>query len=437
VPEGEPDIEPQAEVEAEDAERPGRPGQKCPKCGAAISDAGTWVTWCEICEWNLQISMPEPPKRLIARHEHQLVLRAAARTHRELLAGNGHRPQVNAAGLMLFALSVSLLACVPLLGAGVLWLAIMGGGFWRWPEVLFGALLFWLVVPRPTRMRDNVVVLARSAAPELWRLVDEVAAGLGTRSPDLLGVDTDYNAYVVEVGWRRRRLLVIGLSLWSAEEPQERVATLGHELSHLKHRDTGRGLLNQAGLRVLTQTIDVLLPDAMDSHQNTYAEIALLNAMSTGLRRLLALPLIGLYLLAVRLNAHQRQRAEYLADLASVRLAGREAAAMSLHRLLAVTGVGARLSAAVRRGEDPWATLDATVAPPERELRRLLLASERRGHSVDSSHPPTHLRVSLVRSRPDADGEIQLDNDRTARMAEELGPVRARLRRQLRDDLLE
>jgi hypothetical protein len=73
---------------------------------------------------------------------------------------------------------VLLLACVPLLGFGVLRLALTGSGFWRWPEVLLGALLFWLLLPRPIRMPDGVVVLSRSAVPELWRLVDAVATGL-------------------------------------------------------------------------------------------------------------------------------------------------------------------------------------------------------------------------------------------------------------------
>jgi Zn-dependent protease with chaperone function len=402
-----------------------------------VPDGGAWVTWCEACEWNLQIAMPEPPKGLLARREHQLIAGAAARMHDDLIADASPRRRMTAASLCLLALAVGILGCVLLLALGVLWVALAGGGFWRWPAVLVGGLLLWLLIPRPARVRKDVVLLARADAPELWRLVDAVAAGLGTEPPDLLGVNTDYNAYVVQVGWRRRRMLVFGLALWSCELPQERVATLGHELGHLRHHDTRRRLVTGAGRRVLHKVITVLLPNAFDRWALTDDGMALVNFLSDGLRRLVALPLVGVFLLAARLDAHESQRAEYLADLASVRLAGRDATAMNLHRFLAFAGVQARLGAAVRRGEDPWATLDATAAPPARELRRLLLASERRGHSVDSSHPPTHLRVSLVRSRPAADGEIQLDANWTAHIADELAPTRAQLRRRLRDDLLD
>jgi Zn-dependent protease with chaperone function len=433
VPDGVRDVEPEAVAGG----LPVLPGQRCPQCGASVADGGAWVTWCEACEWNLQIAMPERPMGLIARREHQLMAGAAARMHDDLITNASPRRRMTAASLSLLALAVAILGCVLLLAVGVLWVALVGSGFWRWPAVLVGGLLLWLLVPRPARVRKNVVLLARADAPELWRLVDAVAAGLGTQPPDLLGVDTNYNAYVVQVGWRRRRLLVLGLALWSAEEPQERVATLGHELGHLRHRDTRRMLVTVAGRRVLHKVITVLLPNAFDRWAITDQGMAIFDSLANVLRRMLALPLVGLFLLAARLDSHESQRAEYLADLASVRLAGREAAAMSLHRILAIAGVEARLGAAVRRGEDPWATLDATAAPPERELRRLLLASERRGHSVDSSHPPTHLRVSLVRSRSDTDGEIHLDAGWTARIAEELAPTRARLRRRLRDDMLD
>jgi Zn-dependent protease with chaperone function len=397
---------------------------------------GTWVTWCESCEWNLQIAVPDPARGLIARHEHRIVSRAAARTYDELLTSPSHRPRVTAPSMVLVTLSVVLLSCVLILGIGVLWLAVAGSGFWRWPAALTGGLLLWLLLPRPPKLRDDVTLLSRAEAPELWRLVDEVSVRLDTPTPDLLGVDTDYNAYVVLVGWRRRRLLVIGLALWAAELPQERVATLGHELGHFAHRDTARLLLTNVGQSVLSNTVNVLWPDAMDRRGPASEKLALFGFFGNWLRRLVALPFIGLLLLTLRLDSHQRQRAEYLADLASVRLAGREAAAMSLHRLLAIPGVTARLGGAVRRGEDPWATLDAAVAPPERELRRLLLASERRGHSVDSSHPPTHLRVSLVRSRPDVAGELQVDAEWTDSISAELAPTRARLRRRLRDDMV-
>lgn len=353
-----------------------------------------------------------------------------------MTSGRSGRPGLDRATVALVALSIIVLAGLVVLTAAVAWLAVSASGWWKWPLVVFGTLVVWLLVPRPPRVEDDVVLLSRADAPQLWRLVDTVAAGMGTRPPDLLGVDTAFNAYVVRLGWRRRQLLVIGLPLWSTQRPQERVAVLAHELGHLRHGDTTRGRITTAAMNVLVNIVDLLWPSLLDRPEASYGELAFLSWLSNGLRRTLALPAIGLLLVAIRLDARSSQREEYLADLGSARLAGREPAAMSLHRLLAMVGVEAHVGSAIRRGEDPWAALDAVVAPPERELRRLLLASARQCHSVDASHPPTHLRVSVVRSIAEVGGEVRLDAVWDDRIRRELEPVRARVRKCLRDELL-
>ncbi|MFF5494967.1 M48 family metallopeptidase [Streptomyces aquilus] len=65
--------------------------------------------------------------------------------------------------------------------------------------------------------------MSRSAAPELYAPVDEVAAALGTRSVDVIALDARTNASVTHLGVRRR-VLTLGLPLWEVLSPQERIA---------------------------------------------------------------------------------------------------------------------------------------------------------------------------------------------------------------------
>src|SRR5436305_1493785 len=61
---------------------------------------------------------------------------------------------------------------------------------------------------------------------------NEVARVTGSPTPDLLAVSPRFNASVSRAGWRGRRVLTIGLPLWSALGDDQRVAVLGHECGH-------------------------------------------------------------------------------------------------------------------------------------------------------------------------------------------------------------
>ncbi|TDU73532.1 hypothetical protein [Streptomyces sp. KS 21] len=74
------------------------------------------------------------------------------------------------------------------------------------------------------------------------------------------------------------------------------------------------------------------------------------------------------------------------------------------------------------------------AAVPEHEYERLRRVAARRGHSVDSTHPPTHLRRRCAAAGGPYTAQVTHDEDRAAAVAQELATARAALaRRVIRD----
>ena len=70
--------------------------------------------------------------------------------------------------------------------------------------------------PRLGGLPDDAPVLRREDVPALFALVDEVAETAGTRGVDRIAVDGESNASVFSYGLLGRRVLTIGLPLWTS-----------------------------------------------------------------------------------------------------------------------------------------------------------------------------------------------------------------------------
>ena len=145
-------------------------------------------------------------------------------------------------GSVLLALLVDLSTLLVLVGG--LWLA------WLVPFRIAGVLiglvvlgLAWELRPRLGRLPKPTEATPVGPAPALQGILDEIATALGTRAPDRVLVSPWFNASVIEVGLRRRRVLVIGAPLWVCLDRAERVGVLAHELAHFVSGDTRRGVI--------------------------------------------------------------------------------------------------------------------------------------------------------------------------------------------------
>ncbi|MEU3280235.1 M48 family metallopeptidase [Streptomyces antibioticus] len=414
--------------------------QPCPECGAEIRGDSRFTVWCAACDWNVDPGEPQPAGGRLERFERALARRHGEQLLAEMLSGREPQPRRDADAVLATALALAVHGVTLALVVGGIWGVVgdWGGGFWS------GLLLLLLglgLAPRPGRLPTDAPVLFRTDAPELFALVDEVAAAVGTRSVYAIAVDGSINAAVTTYGVRGRRLLVLGIPLWEVLSPEERIALLGHELAHYANGDTRNGLVVGSAVRSLA-----LCHHALQPIERPSAIEMVVNVVYVVPRLLIR----GLLVLLLRLTSRAGTRAEYLADRLAARTASTEAAVGLMDRLLIVGPLEVLLRSeinratlggpraareAASRADEVWDRLAAYAASvPEHEYERQRRAGARRGHQVDATHPPTHLRRACLLTGTPLTAALTPDPDRTARTAEELAPSRTKVAQNLLRD---
>ncbi|MFD6180487.1 M48 family metallopeptidase [Streptomyces goshikiensis] len=417
--------------------------QQCPQCGTPVPVDEQYVAWCAECDWNVDPGAPDPePGRIAA------IRRRLARRHGEQLAAEMERgagPERRGRGarkVLSLALALAVHAVTAALAVTGVLLIVLGWETRVQPVV--GVVLLAVVVvlrPRPVRLPKDAPLLHRADAPELFGLIDEVGAAIGTAGVHVVVVDPMANAAVTAYGLRGRRMLVLGLGLWEILSPQERVALLGHELGHFAHGDIRHGAITGGALRTLATWLYALAATPARGPLDWFV-----NAVTFTPRW----AVYGLLVLLDQLTLRASQRAEYLADASAARVGSTAAALGLMDRLLITETVGVELrresvaaqtkggrggrEARDRAENGLWERLAARIGVvPEREYERLRRVAALRGHSVDSTHPPTHLRRRAVSAGAHA-GQVEYGEARGAAVAAELAPARAELaRRVIRD----
>ncbi|MDZ5447821.1 M48 family metallopeptidase [Micromonospora sp. 4G57] len=232
--------------------------------------------------------------------------------------------------------------------------------------------------------------LTPERAPQLWTLVQELAARAETRPPDEIRLVAEANAGVSEdsrllglvPGWRT---LVIGMPLLRSYTVDQLRAVLAHEMGHYSGRHTATARLAHRGRMVVVETVQ-------------HTTDGLLRAVLSGYARLY-----------VGVEQGVSRQLEFEADRAAVASAGREAMVSAL-RETRVVGTAwdayleRHLLPAYDRGhlpEDVFGGFDAFLAECRAELT---------GRSVEvapaepawwESHPPIGARIAALRFVPD------------------------------------
>ncbi|GAB7041105.1 MULTISPECIES: M48 family metallopeptidase [Catenuloplanes] len=274
-----------------------------------------------------------------------------------------------------------------------------GAGAAKFGLFVFGATVWavgygtWKAV-REQSGDPNGIPLRRDQAPQLWATVDELAQAVGTRAPDEIFLVPDVNAAVSEksrlmglIGGRRTML--IGMPLLQTFTVAQLRSVLAHELGHFSGSHTRLAAVSYRGRMAMGRTIEHLGAGNLVGYvYRGYGRLFLLvdNAVS--------------------------RRQELEADLASVRVAGRAAAAGALEE---VRVLSAAFDFYLNRYVGPG--LEAGAAPDDlfAGFRELLTAradeiaalrssasSVQEQQSRWDSHPPIGARVAAINAAPES-----------------------------------
>ncbi|MGV9418464.1 hypothetical protein ACWDO6_13150 [Streptomyces sp. NPDC003674] len=113
-------------------------------------------------------------------------------------------------------------------------------GFDTVVQPMMGLVLLGLALalrPRIGQLNPDLPTLREADAPALFDLLGGIADTCGVRAPDAVQLAPEFSVTVTHYGFSRKRCLVIGLPLWAAYPPQQRVAAIAHALAYAAPRN--------------------------------------------------------------------------------------------------------------------------------------------------------------------------------------------------------
>jgi Zn-dependent protease with chaperone function len=276
------------------------------------------------------------------------------------------------------------------------------------------------IAPRRRRLDPRgTVLLTPGSAPNLYALVNRVSQSIGGQSAQIIAVNGAFNASHELFGWRRRRVLRIGLPLWNILTDEERLALLAHEMAHQVNGDIAHSLVLSTALRTLFGWKRAFIPTP------TRRRPGIGEMGGQLLTALLGATVDLLIELELWLMYANKQRAEYFADSLATRVASTDATVAMLGRLM--LGFTARTaSSRTETGESSsfWELQrEALRRTPAKEIERIRRVDERRGTAIDSTHPPTSLRIKMLRQHPPHPATITISTVESSAIEQELAPA--------------
>jgi heat shock protein HtpX len=184
--------------------------------------------------------------------------------------------------------------------------------------IAIAAAMLWSLVPRRDKFVAPGMLLDRSAQPRLYAELDDIAASLDERLPGEVYLIPDANAFVADrggvVGFGSRRVMGLGLPLFSVLTVSQFRAVLAHEFAHYYGGDTSLGPWVYRTKMAIVRIFENV------GSLGEFARIAILGVMYFVVASILK-AYFKLFLRAINLVS---RRQEYRADELACLVAGRE-----------------------------------------------------------------------------------------------------------------
>jgi Zn-dependent protease with chaperone function len=275
-----------------------------------------------------------------------------------------------------------------------------------------------LLFPAPLQVPRGAQI-PQDQGRELRRLVDQVAAAVGTRSPDAIVIDMSLNAGVARFGWRQQTLLVIGAPLWAMLPPAGRLSVLAHEFGHLVNKDPMRSVLTLPartfGDRAVAATggRNPWRRALAGADSATWHGAGVAGVLVHGTLALINTVTATVQLLVDSAAMPDSRRAEYLADLKARHVGGSEAFVASAERLLISQGIWQDLwDCAPRMEASELGEAIERAAHHRAHEVTVLRQATLRANDLWSSHPPESDRIALVEALAHVEPSVDVSQER-------------------------
>ena len=405
-------------------------GQACPQCDSAIPFNKGYVSWCD-CGYNLDHSATEKTDSKLNALYEKLGNKRGQRVFQDLVSRQELRQ-----GFSFSKISAYMVATiVHLISIGLFLL-----GFYlliyQYDNFMFiaaGLILFgiaWLARPRVPKLDKDEHLISRQEFPFLFKAVDQLADAMQVKRIDGIIIDDEFNASVAQIGWRRRKIIKIGLPLFSILDPEEQLAILAHEFGHISNGDLTRSFYIGTALYTLQTWYELLHPVPVDEYDN----LGLFELPVYYFMAFLALIPYSIFLLLVHLLFDDSQKGEYLADERAAKAVGYQYLISSMKKFQYADTFYLKIrELAVRKNTINLfdAVHEHIKIMPDREKERLSRLSQLESSKLDSTHPPTFFRIQLLVEMKAAPSSLAVSKDTLAMMQKELETQQTRIQEEL------
>jgi Zn-dependent protease with chaperone function len=393
-----------------------------------------YVTWCEQCNWNLNPERKEEEQSFFNRFYDSMGQRLSRGLFEELERSKVPRPRLTISKALAFLMAALVHSVTFVLLVGGLLLTVRG-----WPRFVIvteGVICLILGIGLIPRMgRKPKKVASRQEFPVLFSIVDRIRKTLNAREVDYIVIDKEFNASFGNIGWFRRRVLTIGLPLFSILTPEERIGILAHELAHGVNRDPARSFFVGAAINSSWQWYRYLHRGRITVAGGTLADTATA-VVEIVLNLLSIVPKYVAYILT-HLLWRDSQRAEYLADYLATRVSGTDAMLSGLNKLHH-DGAFRHVVQKLALGNEEKGVVQKLRTlcneMPKREMERLRRLNALETTRLDATHPPILFRTEFLNSHRVEKAQVVLSDAEAKELENELLKLQPQIEEELVDD---
>ncbi len=347
-------------------------------------------------------------------------------------------------------LAFALALCVYVLGASffIAGVIILVPPWQNWLVIVCGVILLLLgTLARPHFTPEPDYLLSPADYPALHALCAQIATKLNSPKLHGIAISAEFSANYRNAGWRGQRFIELGAPYMAMLTHEERVAVIAHELSHGANEDALRSLFLRNAVATLATWADTLEPTSIGRSGERVGGDGFVSLIAIPIEMmmyLLAKLLFGFVHLFYLLVLRQSQRAEYYADRLAASVSGATPLITALKKTYFIDLVYGALGShalPLERGKTPEAySLVITRALEKHYAIRLpSLETESRSNKwrADSTHPPTALRVDMLKHQPPFVSRLLSDDHEVARINEEFDRLIASKKRATMNQVIE